>query len=162
MKEEKGSFSLDIDKLTKRVSGKCVARLTVPHDGRLEIHFVDGSSLLIERLANGLAIDFASNDNSRDCGNAAEPTVRQSEYLAFIKKYMDRFGFSPAESDIQRHFLVSAPSVNQMMQSLERLGFITRQRGMGRSIRLVEASKCTTCGSTHYVKNPDPRGLSGG
>ena len=45
-----------------------------------------------------------------------------------------RLGGKP---DIGRHFLVSAPSVNQMIQALERRGFITRQRGVPRSIRLV-------------------------
>ena len=64
------------------------------------------------------------------------PTKRQLDYLAFIAKYMDYFGRAPAESDIQRHFLVSAPSVNQMMQMLERRGFITRQPGVPRSIRI--------------------------
>ena len=64
------------------------------------------------------------------------PTKRQSEYLAFIAKYITRFGRAPAESDIERHFLVAAPSVNQMMQTLERHGFITRQPGVPRSIRI--------------------------
>ncbi len=64
------------------------------------------------------------------------PTKRQLEYLAFISKYIHRFGRAPAESDIERHFLVSAPSVNQMMQMLERRGFITRQPGVPRSTRI--------------------------
>ncbi|WP_414636801.1 hypothetical protein [Aquabacterium sp.] len=54
----------------------------------------------------------------------------------FIAKYIARFGRPPAESDIQRHFLVSAPSVNQMMQMLERRKFITRQSGVPRSVRV--------------------------
>ena len=49
---------------------------------------------------------------------------------------MDQFGRAPAEADIQRHFLVSAPSVNAMMQTLERRGFITRKPGVPRSIRV--------------------------
>ncbi len=146
---------VDIDKITKRISGKCVSDLTVPEDGRLAIHFVDGSTLLIACLQKGLAIDIVSDDRARECPAAAEPTARQREYLEFIKKYMLRFGVSPAESDIQRHFLVSAPSVNQMMQSLERLGFITRRRGMARSIRLVDVTDCEVCGGTHHLKNPN-------
>ena len=43
-------------------------------------------------------------------------------HLDFIKKYALRFGVAPAESDIERHVLVSAPSVNQMIQTLERAG----------------------------------------
>jgi repressor LexA len=62
--------------------------------------------------------------------------------LEFIKRYMHRFGVSPAETDIQRHFLVSAPSVNQMIRTLERRGFISRDRHwfgqtVPRSIRVV-------------------------
>ena len=64
-------------------------------------------------------------------------TPRQGKYLAFIHHYLRRFGCSPAESDIQRHFLVSAPTVNQMIKRLERLGLIARTPGRARSIRLV-------------------------
>ena len=119
---------VDISKVASRVSGKCISDLTAPEEGRIAIHLVDGSTLLIKRLRGGLAIDFASDKRSPACPVAVQPTSRQREYLEFIKKYMDRFGFSPAERDIERHFLVSAPSVNQMMQSLERHGFITRLR----------------------------------
>jgi len=147
---------VDIDKITRRVSGKCISHLTVPENGQLEIHFVDGSALLIERRPGGLAIDFASNNGSSECPAAVRPTQRQREYLEFIEKYILRFGVSPAESDIQRHFLVSAPSVNQMMQALERHGFIMRQRGVARSIRLVEATDCPVCGGTHHLKNASP------
>jgi len=48
-----------------------------------------------------------------------------------------KYGGAPAESDIQRDFLVSAPTVNQMMQRLERLGLIARTPGQARSIRLL-------------------------
>jgi len=55
---------------------------------------------------------------------------------------MARFGVAPAESDMQRHFMVSAPSVNQMIKGLERRGYITRRRdftghAVPRSIRVV-------------------------
>jgi Mn-dependent DtxR family transcriptional regulator len=55
---------------------------------------------------------------------------------------MDRYGGAPAEMDIQRHFLVSAPSVNQMIRALERRGFIERDRHCSgqaapRSIRVL-------------------------
>jgi repressor LexA len=145
--------SVDINKLSSRVSGKCIAHLTVPENGRLDIHFVDGSALLVERGPGDLAIHFASDNRSSECAVAVQPTSRQQDYLEFIKKYMARFGVAPAESDIQRHFLVSAPSVNQMMQTLERQGFIIRQRRVGRSIRLVEATECAVCGGTHFLKS---------
>jgi len=71
----------------------------------------------------------------------AEPqpnfTRTQGRYLAFIHRYMTKFGQAPAEADIQRHFLVSAPSVNAMMQTLTRKGLISRVPGIPRSITLL-------------------------
>jgi len=151
---------LDIDKISKRVSGKCVSHVEAREDERLAIHFVDGSVLLIKRLGQDLAIDFESQDGANECAAALSPTSRQREYLEFIKKYMLRFGISPAESDIQRHFLVSAPSVNSMVQSLERHGFIMRQRGMPRSIRLVDATDCAVCGGIHHLMAANPGGIT--
>ena len=71
---------------------------------------------------------------------AARPphfTKTQGRYLAFIHRYVTKFGQAPAESDIQRHFLVSAPSVNAMMQTLTRKGLISRVPGVPRSIKLL-------------------------
>jgi DNA-binding MarR family transcriptional regulator len=63
-------------------------------------------------------------------------TKTQGRYLAFIHRYITKFGRAPAESDIQNHFLVSAPSVNAMMQTLTKKGFISRIPGVARSIQL--------------------------
>ncbi len=145
----KQGFVRDIDKITSRVSGKCVSSLEVCNNGRLAIHFGDGSTLSVDWLDGRPAMDLADEVGSRKCPAAVWPTSRQRQYLEFIAKYMLRFSISPAESDIQRHFLVSAPSVNQMVQALERHGFIARQRGMPRSIRLVDVAGCSLCGGTH-------------
>ena len=51
-------------------------------------------------------------------------TEKQGHYLAFIYTYSHIFARPPAEADIQRHFRVSAPSVHQMIVTLERNGFI--------------------------------------
>jgi hypothetical protein len=154
-----GGF-LNIDKVTKRIAGKCVSHVEAREDERLAIVFVDGSALVIKRLGAGLAAEFGSEDGCYECPVALRPTSRQREYLEFIKKYIDRFGISPAESDIQRHFLVSAPSVNSMVQALDRHGFIERQPGMPRSIRLVGATECTICGGSHHLKGADARGIT--
>ncbi len=91
--------------------------------------------LTVSAGSDGLSVRVAgAPPTARD--GSKRPTQRQFEYLAFISKYIQRFGRAPAEADIQRHFLVSAPSVNQMMQMLERRGFIARQPGVARSIRL--------------------------
>jgi DNA-binding MarR family transcriptional regulator len=66
-------------------------------------------------------------------------TDKQGQYLAFIYAYSRMFRRSPAEADMQRHFLVSPPSVHQMVLTLERAGLIRRQPGVPRSIELLVA-----------------------
>jgi len=105
-------------------------------------------------------MEFGSEDGCFECPVALRPTSRQHEYLEFIRKYTLRFGISPAESDIQGHFLVSPPSVNSMVQALERLGFIIRQPGVPRSIRLVDATDCAICGGIHHLKAQNGRGIT--
>jgi hypothetical protein len=46
-------------------------------------------------------------------------------------------GRSPAEADMQSLFLVTPPSVHQMVLSLEKAGLITRQSGKSRSLELA-------------------------
>ncbi|WP_192244558.1 LexA family protein [Mesorhizobium silamurunense] len=46
-------------------------------------------------------------------------------------------GRSPDERDMQRFFGVTAPSVHQMVLTLERAGLIRRQPGFARSIELL-------------------------
>ena len=66
-------------------------------------------------------------------------TDTQGQYLAFIDAYTRVHGRPPAESDMQRHFRVSPPSVHQMVLTLERLGLIRRQPGLARSIEVLLA-----------------------
>src|SRR3954453_15428123 len=70
----------------------------------------------------------------RACGVRQPPTApgfteRQGQYLAFIDAYTRVRGRPPAEADLQHHFGVSAPSVHQMVVTLERAGLIRRQSG---------------------------------
>ena len=69
--------------------------------------------------------------------SGARFTEKQGHYLAFIYGYSHMFGRPPAETDLQRHFRVSPPSVHQMIVTLERNGFIRRQPGIPRSIELI-------------------------
>ena len=64
-------------------------------------------------------------------------TQKQGQYLAFIYYYTKLNRSSPAEADMQRYFGVSAPSVHQMVVTLEKHGFISRTPGQGRSIVLL-------------------------
>ena len=66
-------------------------------------------------------------------------TEKQGQYLAFIYTYSHMFRRPPAETDMQRHFQVSPPSVHQMVLTLERVGLIRRQPGLARSIELLVA-----------------------
>lgn len=67
----------------------------------------------------------------------AKMTEKQGQYLSFISQYMKVNGRSPAESDIQRYFGVSPPTVHQMVVKLESLGLISRKLGVARSIRVL-------------------------
>ena len=69
---------------------------------------------------------------------SAKPfTPKQGQYLAFIHLYTRLHRKPPAETDMQEYFRVSPPSVHQMVLTLERAGFITRQPGVARSIELL-------------------------
>jgi len=64
-------------------------------------------------------------------------TRLQGQYLAFIHYYSKLNGRPPAETDMQRYFRTTAPSVHQMVVRLEELGFIERTPGAPRSIHLL-------------------------
>ena len=66
-------------------------------------------------------------------------TDTQGQYLAFIDAYTRVNGRPPAETDLQRHFQVSPPSMHQMVLALERVGLIRRQPGVARSIEVLVA-----------------------
>src|SRR5947207_15464166 len=66
-------------------------------------------------------------------------TDKQGQYLAFIYTYSHMFRRPPAETDMQRHFQVSPPSVHQMIMTLERNGLIRRQPVDARSIQILVA-----------------------
>jgi SOS-response transcriptional repressor LexA len=64
-------------------------------------------------------------------------TDLQGQYLAFIHAYTQVNGRAPAETDLQRYFRVSAPSVHQMLVTLTRKGLIRRVPGQARTIELL-------------------------
>ena len=64
-------------------------------------------------------------------------TDRQGQYLAFIYYYSKIHLCSPSEADMQRYFRVSPSAVHQMVLSLEKLRFIERTPGQGRSVKLL-------------------------
>jgi repressor LexA len=124
------------ESLTHRLKDRQVSHAKVDGARQLTIQFSDGTALVVEAGSDGLLTRVEGASASPARGDSQRPTKRQLEYLAFIAKYIQRFGRAPAEADIERHFLVSAPTVNQMMQMLQRRGFITRQPGVPRSVRI--------------------------
>lgn len=64
-------------------------------------------------------------------------TKKQGQYLAFIYNYSKIHGRAPAESDLQRYFQTTPPSVHQMIKTLELSGFIEPTPGEARCIRLL-------------------------
>lgn len=122
--------------LADQLLGQRITRVDAHPGEQLKLHFAEGAMLIVTWSPNGLMIQMSAPSTQDAATAASRPTKRQLDYLLFIRRYMTRYGRAPAESDIERHFLVSAPSVNQMMQMLERRGFITRQPGVPRSARL--------------------------
>jgi repressor LexA len=66
-----------------------------------------------------------------------EYTKKQGQYLAFIYNYTKINGKPPAEADMQRYFGVTPPTVHQMVVTLERRGFISREPGKSRAIKVL-------------------------
>ena len=64
-------------------------------------------------------------------------TDKQGQYLAFIAAYTLVNGRPPAETDMQRFFGTTPPSVHQMVLTLEKAGLITRTPRAARSIVVI-------------------------
>ncbi|HEY9601525.1 MAG TPA: hypothetical protein V6C85_07945 [Allocoleopsis sp.] len=64
-------------------------------------------------------------------------TYKQGQYLAFIYYYTKIHRCPPAETDMQRYFQVSPPTVHGMVMTLEKLGLIDRVPGKPRTIRVL-------------------------
>jgi repressor LexA len=70
-------------------------------------------------------------------------TAKQGQYLASIHYYTKVHRQPPAESDLQRYFQVSPPSVHDMIKTLERNGLI--EKTPGARARSVSAYGRRTC-----------------
>jgi DNA-binding MarR family transcriptional regulator len=64
-------------------------------------------------------------------------TAKQGQDLAFIHAYTLINKRPPAETDFQRFFEVTPPTVHQMIVELERRALITRVPGQPRTIRVT-------------------------
>lgn len=91
-----------------------------------------------DRLANVEDTFTDEGDEAADAvtHEAKAFTPKQGQYLTFIYYYTKIHGRPPAEADLQRFFRVTPPVVHQMIQTLVARGFIDREPGTARSIRL--------------------------
>jgi hypothetical protein len=64
-------------------------------------------------------------------------TRQQGQMLAFIYNYTKIHGQPPAEREMERHFGVTPPAIHQMILTLEKRKFISREPGEARSIRVL-------------------------
>ena len=64
-------------------------------------------------------------------------TEKQGQSLAFIATYTLLNRRPPAEADFQHFFRVTAPSVHQMIVTLERLELVSRVPGQPRTIKVM-------------------------
>jgi DNA-binding MarR family transcriptional regulator len=91
-------------------------------------------------LPYGEALDESTMNQLLDRKSPATTarfTAKQGQYLAFIWAYSQINRRAPAEADFQRYFKVTAPSVHQMLKTLDQLRLIEKQPGVARSIQLL-------------------------
>ena len=84
-------------------------------------------------------VDHGTLTVSIPASSSAPYTERQGQYLAFIHAYTKVNGRPPAQADMQRFFAVTAPSVHQMLITLERRGLLRRTPGRARSLEVLIA-----------------------
>src|SRR5690606_36740335 len=97
-------------------------------------------SLHTNPLRNGGALDETKMNQLLGQDKPARRavfTAKQGQYLAFIWAYSKINDRAPAEADFQRYFKVTAPSVHQMLKTLDQIGLIQKQPGVARSIKLL-------------------------
>ena len=68
---------------------------------------------------------------------AADYTPGEGQFLAFIYYYTKIHRISTAETDMQRFFRISPLPVHEMVKTLDSRGFITREPGKPRTIRVL-------------------------
>lgn len=73
----------------------------------------------------------------------SELTDRQAEVLAYIKKYIAKFGYPPSFRAIGERFDMQPTGVGGHLKALETKGYIRRDKRVARSIVVLEAKSRT-------------------
>lgn len=69
----------------------------------------------------------------------AEPlTKKQKPILDFIKYFSKKKGYSPTHEEIGKKFKLSVSSINQYLTALKEKGYIQKDKGRARSIKISE------------------------
>jgi DNA-binding MarR family transcriptional regulator len=98
--------------------------------------------------------------NRTECDSRREFSAREGQYLAFIHAYTNVNGRPPAQADMARFFRVTPPTVHQMILTLEKARFLSRQPASPRAIVvLVDPAKLSALepGFAQHVKISVPR-----
>jgi hypothetical protein len=101
--------------------------------------FVKSTSGMLARGTGRAAERGMRWADARTCKNRSVKvfTALQGRYLSFIYVYTKIHGRPPTESDLQRFFRVTSPTVHQMVVTLDRRGLISRRPGVPRSIGML-------------------------
>ena len=70
-----------------------------------------------------------------------KPSKRQAEILQFAREYRRENGYSPALTEIAKHFDISIPTVHEHISHLRDKNLLTAERGKKRSIQALRDHK---------------------
>ena len=70
-----------------------------------------------------------------------KPSKRQAEILQFAREYRRDNGYSPALTEIAKHFDISIPTVHEHISSLREKNLLTVEKGKKRSIQALRDHK---------------------
>ena len=73
--------------------------------------------------------------------NLGNPSKRQAEILHFAREYRRENGYSPALTEMAKHFDISIPTVHQHISALQKKGLLTVEKGKKRSIQSLRDHK---------------------
>lgn len=100
--------------------------------------------LAIEKLESALKLIDSVPEKSVEplsvaVTNVRGPTRVQGQYLAYINEFImrNRDGIAPSHAELQWFFQTTPPSVNSMLKKLDELGYIEREPGVARSIKIT-------------------------
>lgn len=66
-------------------------------------------------------------------------SVRQTELFSYIVHYLKERGFQPSHKEMMEHLGVTSPNAVQcILKAIEKKGYIERQIGMTRALKIVD------------------------